>query len=214
MELTMQCPHCSKHFHDNTQASNIYYMGNYTHWDFISSKCPACEGLIIELEDPQRKRQIVHPIGGGSRGAVPPQVPKEIAADYVEACKVLPLSPKASAALSRRCLQSILDEKGYQAQNLATQIDLLINESDTTKAIPESLRTTIDGIRNFGNFSAHPITDTTTLQIINVEPHEAEWCLEILEEIFQHYYVKPAEAKARKAKLDTKLVAAGKPPSK
>ena len=72
----------------------------------------------------------------------------------------------------------------------------------------------MDGIRNFGNFSAHPITEVTSLQIIDVEPHEAEWCLEILEELFQHFYVRPAEAAARKAALDAKLKLTGMPPSK
>jgi hypothetical protein len=90
----------------------------------------------------------------------------------------------------------------------------LLNEADASKAIPSTLRVTVDGIRNFGNFSAHPITDVTSLQIIDVEPHEAEWCLEILEEMFQHFYVRPAEAAARKAALDAKLKSAGKPPSK
>jgi hypothetical protein len=32
--------------------------------------------------------------------------------------------------------------------------------------------------------------------------------------MFEHYYVRPAEAAARKAALDAKLAAAGKPPSK
>jgi hypothetical protein len=73
---------------------------------------------------------------------------------------------------------------------------------------------TVDHIRNFGNFSAHPITDQTTLQVILVDPGEAEWCLDILEELFDHYYVKPARAAAKKAALDATLAAAGKPPSK
>jgi hypothetical protein len=47
-----------------------------------------------------------------------------------------------------------------------------------------------------------------------VEPHEAEWCLEIIKELFDHFYVGPAIAKAKKAALDAKLAAAGKPPSK
>ena len=72
----------------------------------------------------------------------------------------------------------------------------------------------MDGIRHFGNFSAHPITDAATLQIIEVEPEEAEWCLEILEQMFDHFYVRPAQAQARKAALDAKLKAANKPPSK
>jgi hypothetical protein len=73
---------------------------------------------------------------------------------------------------------------------------------------------TIDAVRNFGNFSAHPIDDKTALQIIDVDPHEAEWCLQILEESFEHFYVGPAIAKARRTNLDAKLAAAGKPPSK
>lgn len=145
---------------------------------------------------------------------MPPEVPKAIAEDYVEACNVLPTSAKASAAIARRCLQSVLRSHGYHAKDLATEIDLLLDEPNPAKAIPITLRSTIDGIRNFGNFSAHPITDVTSLQIIDVEPHEAEWCLEILEETFQHFYVHPAAAKARKAALDAKLKAAGKPPSK
>ena len=90
----------------------------------------------------------------------------------------------------------------------------LRGEQDNTKAIPTSLRQTVDAIRQFGNFSAHPVTDQITLQIIPVEPEEAEWCLEILEEMFDHYYVRPAHAEARKAALDAKLGAAGKSKSK
>jgi hypothetical protein len=58
------------------------------------------------------------------------------------------------------------------------------------------------------------VTNETTLQVIDVEPEEAAWCLEILEEMFDHYYVKPAHAEARKAALDAKLTAAGKQLSK
>jgi Domain of unknown function (DUF4145) len=156
---------------------------------------------------------MVYPIGA-SRGPISPEVPIEIAKDYIEACNVLPISPKASAALSRRCFQNILHQSGYIARDLAAEIDLLLNESAPKRAIPLRLRETIDAIRNFGNFSAHPINDKTALQIIEVEPHEAEWCLDILEECFEHFYVGPAMAKARKAALDTRLAAAGKRPSK
>ena len=46
------------------------------------------------------------------------------------------------------------------------------------------------------------------------EPHEAEWCLMTVEELFEHFYVGPSAALAMKAALDAKLAAAGKPPSK
>ncbi|HXP04740.1 MAG TPA: DUF4145 domain-containing protein [Stellaceae bacterium] len=148
------------------------------------------------------------------RKPTPAEVNGAIREDYEEACKVLPISAKASAALSRRCLQAVLREKGYTQRDLAVQIDALLNETDPAKAIPSSLRETVDVVRNFGNFSAHHINDQTTLQVIDVQEGEAEWCLDILEEMFDHYYVRPAQAAARKAALNAKLAAAGKPPSK
>ena len=68
------------------------------------------------------------------------------------------------------------------------------------KALPQGLHEIIDAIRQFGNFSAHPITDITSLQVIDVEPEEAEWCLEIIEGLFDHYYVKPAEEQEQKGR--------------
>ncbi len=111
-------------------------------------------------------------------------------------------------------MQAILRREGYKQKDLAQQIDALLNETNPAKAIPTGLRQTVDAVRNFGNFSAHPLTDQTTLQVIAVDTGEAEWCLEILEEMFDHYYVKPAHAALRKAALDAKLAAAGKPLSK
>ncbi len=156
---------------------------------------------------------MVYPVGA-NRGPVPKEVPDAIAADYVEACNVLRISAKASAALSRRCLQNILHEQGYKSRDLNAEIDLLLKETDPLRAIPRRLRDTIDAIRHYGNFSAHPVDDKTALQIVEVEPGEAEWCLEILEECFEHFFVGPEIAKAKKAALDAKLAAAGKSPSK
>ncbi|MCG8355382.1 MAG: DUF4145 domain-containing protein [Kiloniellales bacterium] len=111
-------------------------------------------------------------------------------------------------------MQSMLSRHGYPQRNLVKQIEVVLAETDTRKALPSHIQDAIDAIRNFGNFSAHPLTDATTLQIIDVEPKEAEWCLEIIEELFDHYYVKPEKIRARKAALDQKLNQAGKPPSK
>jgi hypothetical protein len=145
---------------------------------------------------------------------VPVEVPSPIRDDYEEAALVLPLSPKASAALARRCLQAVLKEAGYNQKDLVAQIMAVLSETDASKAAPSSLRVMLDAVRNFGNFSAHPITDKTTLQIVDVEDHEAEYCLDILDDAFDHFYVRPEHARKRKAELDAKLKAAGKPPSK
>jgi Domain of unknown function (DUF4145) len=219
----MKCPHCTISFHDNwTERSLAWDAGALVStprgvWKYRVDRCPSCGDVVIEIcctdKTHPRDWRMVYPISA-NRGPVPKEVPADIASDYIEACNVFPISAKASAALSRRCLQNILRAAGYKARDLSSEIDLLLNESDPKKATPQRLRDTIDAIRNFGNFSAHPITEMTALQIIDVDPEEAEWCLEILEACFQHFYVGPQIAKARKDALDAKLAAAGKPPSK
>jgi hypothetical protein len=216
----MKCPHCLIAFHDNWREDYIKRLGSVLEapsggvWKYQTAHCPKCDELIIEIGNTDEQGwRTVYPIGA-ARGPVPKEVPPDLAQDYVEACNVLSISPKASAALSRRCLQNILHSRGYRDRDLAREIDLLLNETDPKKALPHKLRETVDAIRNFGNFSAHPIDDKTTLQVIEVEDHEAEWCLEMIEELFDHFYVGPAAAKAKKDALNAKLAAAGKPPAK
>jgi hypothetical protein len=226
----MKCPHCTTDFHEDwsdntiTRANRAHvlvrFRGMEVDWHYRTTVCSKCKDVVIEIAPINTTGtsqlsdwRMVYPIGA-SRGPLSPEVPSEIANDYVEACNVLSMSAKASAALSRRCLQNILHAFGYKARDLAKEIDLLLDEPDPKKATPQRLRDTIDSIRNFGNFGAHPINDKTALQIIEVDDHEAEWCLNILEECFEHFYVGPAAARARKAALDKKLAAAGKPPSK
>ena len=230
--ILMRCPHCTTDFHEHWVVArflradrnpiSVPFRGMEVFWHYRTTVCSKCKDVIIEIAPINTSGssqpldwRMIYPIGA-SRGPISPEVLDEIAGDYIEACNVLPISAKASAALSRRCLQNILHREGYKvgSGDLAKEIDLLLNESDPKKAIPQSLHATVDVIRNFGNFGAHPINDKTALQIVDVDDHEAEWCLQVLEECFEHFYVRPAAAKARKAALDAKLAAAGKPPSK
>jgi hypothetical protein len=228
----MRCPHCTTDFHKewydthfartNGKPFIVRFRGMEVFWHYRTAVCSKCKDVVIEIAPINTSGtsqpldwRMVYPIGA-SRWPMVREVPADIANDYIEACNVLPISPKASAALSRRCLQNIIHREGYKigSGDLAKEIDLLLNESNPKKAIPQSLHDTVDAIRNFGNFGAHPINDKTALQIVEVDDHEAEWCLQILEECFEHFYVRPAAAKARKAALDAKLAGAGKPPSK
>jgi hypothetical protein len=217
----MKCPHCTTNIHESWAYNTFRTGGQATLWRIRMMTCPECGkdvlsfglGLNYNEQVPPPTWTQFYP-KGSSRGPVSPDVPEPIADDYNQAALVLPYSPKASAALSRRCLQAILSKAGYTQKDLAKQIDAALNEADARKALPSGVYTMLDAVRNFGNFSAHPITDQTTLQIIDVEDHEAEYCLDILDALFDHYYVRPEEAKRRRAALDAKLVAAGKPPSK
>jgi hypothetical protein len=70
----------------------------------------------------ERSFRLVHP-KAISRPLIPREVPKEFAMDYSEACLVLRDSEKASAALSRRCLQHLLGERpAVKPGNLVVEI--------------------------------------------------------------------------------------------
>ncbi|GAI14701.1 unnamed protein product, partial [marine sediment metagenome] len=142
-----------------------------------------------------------------NRPPVPPEVPKEFVEDYTEACVVLMDSPKASAALSRRCLQYLLREIAkVNPGNLSNEIQEVI---DSNK-LPSHLTESIDAVRNIGNFAAHPIKSEKTGEIVPVEPGEAEWNLDVLESLFDFYFVQPAVIKRKREALNKKLINAGK----
>ena len=92
--------------------------------------------------------------------------------------------------------------------NLSKEID------EAMISLPTQLSTAIDGIRNIGNFSAHPQKSKHTGEIIDVEPEEAEWNLDVLEELFDHYCVKPEHLKKKRDAMNKKLEEAGKPKMK
>jgi len=181
---------------------------------FTAVNCPQCGRLILTVEtreqysDYFKDEFVIWPLQN-ARPLVPEEVPSHIAADYKEAAAVLGLSPKASAALSRRCLRSVLCEEGGANQHdLSRQIDFVL------PSLPNYIAENIDAIRNIGNFAAHPIKSQASGQIVDVESGEAEWNLDVLDQLFDFYYVQPALAKQKRDALDEKLKNAGKPPMK
>jgi hypothetical protein len=126
----------------------------------------------------------------------------------LEACRVLADSAKASAALSRRNLQAILRDKAVtRSKDLADQIEEVINSGK----IPSHIQEGLHAVRNIGNFASHEIKSKVTGAIVEVEPGEAEWNLDVLESLFDFYFVQPAISAKRKAELNKKLKEAGKP---
>ena len=136
---------------------------------------------------------------------------KHLANDYSEACLVITDSAKASAALSRRCLQGLLREAvQVKPSDLSNEIQQVLD----SKTLPSYMAESIDAVRNIGNFAAHPMKSQHSGEILDVEPGEAEWNLEVLESLFDFYFVQPAILRAKRAALDAKLGEAGKPPMK
>lgn len=218
------CPHCgrSAHFKEAgrtyvnrekwSRSYRLIASGAGISVDVYSSQCPSCGKPIVAMKVGQIGEeygpdQLVYP--SNIFRFLPPEVPEHIKEDFLEATAVLTISQKASAALSRRCLQNVLLDQGVPPnETLSRQIDWAM------RSLPGYLAENIDYIRNVGNFAAHPIKNTHTGEIVEVEEGEAEFNLDVLEELFDHYYVKPTRAKSLRNKIDTKLQVAGKLPMK
>lgn len=217
----MKCPHCNVEMHDVPRTWKIGEDGK-GHWAALTQRCPGCHEFIVVLVRANSISRFDvgdHTVGkqvrvlgyprAASRPKPPPEVIGTFAEDFNEAALVLADSPKASAALSRRCMQQILrDKAGVKPTDLASEIDEVL----AMGVLPTGIAEGLDVVRQIGNFAAHPIKSQHTGEIVQVEPGEAEWNLDVLEGLFDVFFVQPARLAARKAALNVKLKAAGKPP--
>jgi hypothetical protein len=217
----MKCPHCDVGIHDSFQRHQPPFSLGGELWFGAYQQCPECKKVIVKLESrvpaPQGQTGkvivpefIAYPRNASAR-PVPVDVPDPYKQDFEEAVAVLPISAKASAALSRRNLQAILkDHAKTKKKDLAEQIDEVI----AVGHIPGYIQEGLDAVRNIGNFAAHPLKSTSTGQIVDVELGEAEWDLDVLESLFDFYFVQPALTAKRRAALNAKLKDINKPPLK
>jgi hypothetical protein len=112
----------------------------------------------------------------------PPFIPAAILEDYEEACLIVNDSPKASATLSRRCLQGIIrDYWGISRDKLFDEIKELSSKVDP------STWAAIDAVRSIGNIGAHMEKDINL--IVDVDPGEAALLIRLLETLFKEWYV-------------------------
>lgn len=202
----MKCPHCTIAY--NAQRQRSFFGSDVDgQWTLEWEQCPECKRFIIWLVNSgKHKTNLVYP-KGLSRVPLPESVPEKYKKEYLEACLVLPDSSKASAAISRRCLQAIIrEELKIIRHNLSEEIEEVLEN----RLLPSYLSNNIDAVRSIGNFAAHPIKSTNTGEIIDVEIGEAEWLLDILEGLFDFIFIQPEIMKKKKEDLNIKLKDAGK----
>ena len=102
----MKCPHCLVDIHPKIEEGGLGYDADYR-FKYKKYDCSKCGKASFELELGNKldghviKTHLVYP-KGVNRDPCPIEVPDKLREDYYEACLVLPDSPKASAALSRR----------------------------------------------------------------------------------------------------------------
>ena len=195
-----QCPYCSMvmsiskmTYKEQTPSFNQPYASSWkgdgtpTDESVISIsfyKCPNCGQYTIMAKGLGAMVRDVHvpirPISSSKQ--FPEYIPSAIRSDYEEACAIVNLSPKASATLSRRCLQGMIrDFWDIKESNLAKAIEKLEGK------IPVPQWKVIDGVRRIGNIGAHMEKDINL--IVDIEPDEAQKLIKLIEHLMEQWYI-------------------------
>lgn len=134
----------------------------------------------------------------------PSYIPAPLVEDYIEACQIVELSPKAAATLARRCIQGMIrDFCGISKPTLFQEIGELrnqLNAGTADRAVsPESVEA-LDHVRKIGNIGAHMEADINL--IVSVDPDEARALIELIELLFEEWYVAKRKREERFAKIE------------
>jgi hypothetical protein len=121
----------------------------------------------------------------------PDYIPAPIRDDYYEACAIRDLSPKASATITRRCLQGMIrDFCGISKPRLIEEIKELrtrVQNGNAPPGVQPDTVEAIDHVRGIGNIGAHMEADINL--IIDVDSDEAQILIGLTELLFDEWYV-------------------------
>ncbi|MES2131738.1 MAG: DUF4145 domain-containing protein [Bacteroidota bacterium] len=204
MAFNWTCPYCDKKTtinKDNFSASeNCMTINNKDGSRLIRNEwivCPneECKSITLiahlySYEYSALNREWIKPnliktwrlLPNSSAKVFPDYIPQVLRNDYEEAAAIIELSPKASATLSRRCLQGII--RDYWGVNKARLVDEINAIED--KVDPLTWKS-IDAVRKVGNIGAHMEKDINL--IIDVDTQEAKLLLGLIELLFEEWYI-------------------------
>lgn len=172
--------------YDPMQDANSWYDNTCVELNFY--RCPNCNQTTISAIGRGKEVKDVNvQIRPLSKAKIfPNYIPTSIRKDYEEACAIVNLSPKASATLSRRCLQGMIrDYWNISGSTLYKEIDALSDK------IPSDLWSSINALRQLGNIGAHMEKDTDV--IIDIDPNEANTLIQLIELLMKEWYINREE---------------------
>jgi len=127
----------------------------------------------------------------GSAKPQPDYIPAPLVEDYVEACLIREMSPKAAATLARRCIQGMIrDFCKITKSRLVDEINALrdaVNLGNGPAGVTIETVEAIDHVRSIGNIGAHMEKDINL--IVPVDSGEAQALIELIEMLFEEWYV-------------------------
>ena len=203
MGFNFTCPYCQTKTtieKSNLFENNIIYKENNENKEMLFSiiTCPndECNRATIVMKEYEllfysgnkgyvRKKEparvkIVEPEFNYKH--YPEYIPEQIRHDYEEASKIVSLSPKASATLSRRCLQGMIrDFHGVNEDSLYKEIEAIKGQ------LGVNVYNALHSLRSIGNIGAHPEQDINL--IVDIDEGEAEKILKLIEFLVDKWYI-------------------------
>jgi hypothetical protein len=213
-DFSWTCPYCRQvaTIKDDNLSTELHVFNNNNKFGYIGIKsnvvvCPnsKCKEFVIraglyKLSFEGHAHTIGEPLLSwrlkpqSAAKPFPSYIPEVILQDYNEACLISGLSPKASATLSRRCLQGIIrDFWDISKARLIDEINELQGRIDATTWAA------IDAVRGIGNIGAHMEKDINI--IVDVEPEEADMLLGLIEVLLHEWYIRRHERESHMQKI-------------
>jgi len=114
--------------------------------------------------------------------ALPKSVPVEVAQEYTQARKLIPISRSAAATFARRCLQAMIrDFWGIKKNFLSEEVNALQEKVD-----PETWQA-IDSVRQIGQVARHLEKGVNLIQ--EGDADEADMLLRLVDYLIDDWYV-------------------------
>lgn len=190
---------------DEVRLEGTIYGLVYCSWRAISCPNPDCKKISFNLYiytkilgKIDKYIKAIQILPESEAKPQPDYILEAIRNDYYEACRIRDLSPKASASLSRRCLQGMIRDfwkDKIKPGRLVDEIDAIEKHVDPTT------RMAIDSVRKIGNIGGHMEKDVNL--IVDIEPNEAQLLIGLIETLFEDWYVDRHEKEKRmKALID------------
>ncbi len=138
----------------------------------------------------------------------PDFIPEALREAYYQACVVADVSPRASAALARYCLQRMIRDfwkiPENQYGNLAAEFDYI------AARIPAESKRSIDMVRAFGNIDKYMREHVD--RMVDADPMEVELLIRLNEILFDDWYVARHNRESRAGELETFIASLDRKP--
>lgn len=153
--------------------------------------------LRTDLPNTIFRQRLLPTAYGGKSEFRTQEIPDAIFRDYDEACKLLSVSPCASATYARRCIQNMIRTRfKLKPGKLQNEIAIL---SGMLPQVRQEVVEALESIRKMGKFKALPEDDVRV--IVDISPMEAKRVIEIIEILLHDWFVAPEEHNKRLSEL-------------